>query len=99
MDEFNEKIDKIKETVGDESTALISNELISLTTEHQASLKDIEEKNAEIAKLKKDKENLIAANSELYLRVGNQMKEEEQQKTEEPERIELNDIIKNGKLL
>lgn len=99
MDKFNETIDHIKEKVGEENSALISDELISLMTEHKSLTEQNSEKTQQIETLKSEKDDLVNANAKLFRRLGF----EDEQKTtfstpnqaepKESEEIKIGDII------
>lgn len=107
MDNFNKTIDHIKEKVGEENSALISDELISLMTEHKSLTEQNNEKAEQIATLKSEKDDLVNANAKLFRRLGF----EDEQKTtfttpdntiqnKESEEISIGDIINdNGDLI
>ena len=99
MDKFNETIDHIKEKVGEENSALISDELISLMTEHKSLTEQDNEKSKQIETLKSEKDDLVNANAKLFRRLGfedeqktNFITNETEQKTE-VEEIKIGDII------
>lgn len=99
MDKFNETIDHIKEKVGEENSALISDELISLMTEHKSLTEQDNEKSRQIETLKSEKDDLVNANAKLFRRLGfedeqktNFITNETEQKTE-VEEIKIGDII------
>ena len=99
MDKFNETIDHIKEKVGEENSALISDELISLMTEHKSLTEQDNEKSKQIETLKSEKDDLVNANAKLFRRLGfedeqktNFITNEAEQKTE-VEEIKIGDII------
>lgn len=97
MDNFNETIEHIKEKIGEESSALISDELLSLMSEHKSICDQSESMENQITTLKQEKENLVDANSKLFQRVGfenNLNTHLESQSKVEPERkISIGDII------
>lgn len=107
MDDFNKTIDHIKEKVGEENSALISDELISLMTEHKSLTEQNNEKAEQIKTLKSEKDDLVNANAKLFRRLGF----EDEQKTtftttdnsapnNESEEINIGDIINdNGDLI
>lgn len=106
MDKFNETIDHIKEKVGEENSALISDELISLMTEHKCLTEQDNDKAKQIETLKSEKDDLVNANAKLFRRLGF----EDEQKTsfttpdnttqESVEEIKLGDIInQKGELI
>lgn len=99
MDKFNDTINHIKEKVGEENSALISDELISLMTEHKALTEQNDEQATQINTLKTEKDDLVNVNAKLFRRLGFEDKEEmtynqnnTEQKTECTE-IQLGDII------
>lgn len=106
MDKFNETIDHIKEKVGEENSALISDELISLMTEHKCLTEQDNDKAKQIETLKSEKDDLVNANAKLFRRLGF----EDEQKTsfttpdntpqQSVEEIKLGDIInQKGELI
>lgn len=106
MDKFNETIDHIKEKVGEENSALISDELISLMTEHKSLTEQDNEKSKQIETLKSEKDDLVNANAKLFRRLGFEDEKEttftsnntEQEK--ESVEIQIGDIINNkGELI
>lgn len=99
MDKFNDTINHIKEKVGEENSALISDELISLMTEHKALTEQNDEQATQINTLKTEKDDLVNVNAKLFRRLGFEDKEEmtynqgnTEQKTGCTE-IQLGDII------
>lgn len=107
MDNFNETINHIKEKVGEENSALISDELISLMTEHKSLTEQDNEKAKQIETLKTEKDDLVNANAKLFRRLGF---EDEQKttfsnnpmpnETNESEEIQIGDIInEKGEIL
>lgn len=99
MDKFNDTISHIKEKVGEENSALISDELISLMTEHKALTEQNNEQTEQINTLKSEKDDLVNVNAKLFRRLGFEDKEEmtfkgntTEQSTESKE-IQLGDII------
>lgn len=107
MENFNKTIDHIKEKVGEENSALISDELISLMTEHKSLTEQNNEKAEQIETLKSEKDDLVNANAKLFRRLGF----EDEQKTtfttpdnsaqsNEGEEINIGDIINdNGDII
>lgn len=70
MEDFNKSIDSIKEKIGEENSALISDELVGILSEHKAMQDKTEEYAKQIDSLKQEKENLVTANSKLFQRLG-----------------------------
>lgn len=107
MDKFNETIDNIKEKVGEENSALISDDLISLMTEHKSLAEQSNEQTKQIETLKSEKDDLVNANAKLFRRLGFEDEHKtsfsEPYKTEqnsEDKEIEIGDIInEKGELI
>lgn len=100
MDKFNETIDHIKEKVGEENSALISDELISLMTEHKSLTEQDNDKARQIETLKSEKDDLVNANAKLFRRLGFEDEQKTTYHTEqdgkqktESEEIKIGDII------
>lgn len=99
MDKFNETINHIKEKVGEENSALISDELIALMTEHKTLTEQNEENNKKIETLKSEKDDLVSANSKLFRRLGFEDEQKttyinsQTQQNEEVKEIKIGDII------
>lgn len=99
MDKFNETINHIKEKVGEENSALISDELISLMTEHKALSEQNNEQTEQINTLKSEKDDLVNANAKLFRRLGFEDTEKtsfvQPQTPQEPEvkEISIGDVI------
>ena len=99
MDKFNETIDHIKDKVGKENSALISDELISLMTEHKSLTEQDSEKAKQIETLKSEKDDLVNANAKLFRRLGFEDTQEttfthnEAKQEKEVEEIKIGDII------
>ena len=99
MDKFNETIDHIKEKVGKENSALISDELISLMTEHKTLTEQDNEKAKQIETLKSEKDDLVNANSKLFRRLSFEDSQEttfvknNTEPKKESEEIKIGDII------
>lgn len=70
MDNFSKAIDSIKEKIGEENVALVSDELAEILSSHQAEVESGIEKDKEIGTLKSDKESLVNANAKLFQRLG-----------------------------
>ena len=61
---------KIQEKLGQENSALISEELATLMTDNANVNSQIEKQTSEIETLKSDKEKLLDVNSKLFLQVS-----------------------------
>ena len=92
-DKFNQIIDGVKEKLGEEATALISDDLAILISDNTQTNKDLEDRDKQINTLKQDKENLIKTNGNLLQQVSvgkeedfsfNQNKQKENEEKKEP---------------
>ena len=107
MDNFNSIIDTIKEKVGEEDSALISDELLSLMTQHKATVEQNDKDAKTIESLKTEKEELVSTNAKLFRRIGFEDNEPmtfgtQQNNTneKEDEEIKIGDIINdNGDII
>lgn len=68
-DKFNQLINGLQEKLGEEATALISDDLGILISDNTQVNQELENKNKEISNLKQDKENLIKTNGNLLQQV------------------------------
>lgn len=101
MDNFNKTINEIKEKVGEENSALISDELISLMTEHKSLTEQNESNAKQIETLKSEKDDLVNANAKLFRRIGFEDEQRttfstnETKQNKESEEIQIGDVINN----
>ena len=72
---FEETLNKMQEKIGKETSGMIADDIASLLSYENARNKDIQSKDDEIEKLKKDKEMLIEANGNLLQRIGAEKEE------------------------
>ncbi len=70
MDAFNDNIEQIKSKIGEENSALISEELIDIMSSHKTIQDNLAAKEQEITSLKKEKDELIQTNGKLFLKLG-----------------------------
>lgn len=68
--DFQNLVNGIQEKIGEETTSTIADDLGILITDNVQMNNELEEKDKEISKLKKEKENLISANGNLLKQVG-----------------------------
>lgn len=92
-DKFNKLINGLQEKLGEENTALISDDLAILISDNTQTNKDLEDRDKQINTLKQDKENLIKTNGNLLQQVSvgkeedfsfNQNKQKENEEKKEP---------------
>lgn len=79
---FEETLSKMQEKIGKETSGIIADDIASLLSYENARNKDIQTKDSEIEKLKKDKEMLIEANGNLLQQIS--VEKEEALKPEAP---------------
>lgn len=68
-DKFNELINGVREKLGDENSSLIADDLAVLISDNAQVNSELNEKDNQIEKLGKDKENLIKVNGNLLQQV------------------------------
>lgn len=95
-DRILELTENIEKTLGSESYAMISDTVGELLTGNSENMKAIEERDAEIAKLKDRNEKLVAANGALLKKVPMVRSDDEDEKSskkEAPKKINLKDAF------
>lgn len=80
---FEETLTKMQEKIGKDNAGIIADDIASLLSYESARNKDIQYKDSEIEKLKKDKEMLIEANGNLLQQIS--VEKEEVLKPEQKE--------------
>lgn len=83
---FNNLINGIKEKLGEENTSLIADDLAVLLSDNTQVNTELENKDKEIEKLGKDKENLIKVNGNLLQQVTDDKIDENDFKFNEKEK-------------
>lgn len=104
IDELKVLIDKIKEGLDETTSALISEDLLSIVSTYQLALDEIAKKSEELEKLVADNEELLKVNGRLFQKIGfeEDIKDEsEELKSEnEEEEITLDEVIdEKGELI
>lgn len=69
-DDITKAVAQIKDKIGEENSALVSDELAAILSSHQAGLEQKAADDKTISTLKSDKENLVNANAKLFQRLG-----------------------------
>lgn len=86
--EFQDKMNKMQEKIGQDSSSLIMDDIAMLLTDNQNMNKSLEDKDNEIAKLKARNESLMNVNANLLQQVpmadDPQTKPAEDEKEKEP---------------
>lgn len=84
----------IRERLGEENSALVSEDLLNVLSSYKASLEKIVELETENEKLKADKEELLKTNGKLFQKIGfEKEKEAEEVKLENEEEKTTEEII------
>lgn len=68
-EDFNKLINGVRQTLGEENTSLIADDLAVLISDNAQTNNELQNKDEEIKILKKDKENLIKVNGNLLQQV------------------------------
>lgn len=103
-EEFETKVDELKESLGDEG-AKHADEFIAFKSAFKDKVDTIENKNEEIEKLTQDNSDLLKTNGKLFQQVGNEIKGEDDitsVSTEPPaeKKIDIHDIFdKHGRFI
>ncbi len=100
-EEYETLINKIKGNVDETQGALISEDLLSVISNYNSALDEIDKINKENETLKKDKDELLKVNGKLFQKIGFEKEEEKpaSAQEEQPE-IKIEDIINDkGELI
>ena len=104
IDELKVLIDKIKEGLDETQSALISEDLLSIISNYQLAMDELNKVNEEIGKLKADNEELLKVNGRLFQKIGfeEDIKDESSElpSEESEEEITLEEVIdEKGELI
>ena len=83
----------MRERLGEENSALVSEDLLNVLSSYKGVLDKITELTSENEKLKADKEELLKTNGKLFQKIGFEKEEEAEEVTEEPEEVSTEEII------
>ena len=100
-EEYETLINKIKDNIDDTQGALISEDLLSVVSNYNSALDEIDKINKENETLKKDKDELLKVNGKLFQKIGFEKEEEKPTlvEKEQPE-IKIESIInEKGELI
>lgn len=98
QEEFNNLTNSLKEKLGDENTALISDELASIINNSNSMYQTIRNNEDTITKIKKEKEDLISTNGKLLQQIPVGFEKEEKEEKEEKKNVSFKDFFdENGK--
>lgn len=83
----------IREKLGEDTSALIADDLGTLLTENETTINEIETKDIEINQLKTHNTQLIASNGNLLQQISMGTNENKQEIKKENEKINLKDLF------
>ena len=83
----------MRERLGEENSALVSEDLLNVLSSYKGVLDKIAELTSENEKLKADKEELLKTNGKLFQKIGFEKEEEAEEVAEEPEEVSTEEII------
>lgn len=100
-EEYETLINKIKGNIDDTQGALISEDLLSVVSNYNSALDEIDKINKENETLKKDKDELLKVNGKLFQKIGFEKEEEKPTLPQEDQaEIKIEDIINDkGELI
>lgn len=99
-EEYETLINKIKGNVDETQGALISEDLLSVVSNYNSALDEIDKINKENETLKKDKDELLKVNGKLFQKIGFEKEEEKPTLPQEQAEIKIEDIINDkGELI
>lgn len=92
--------DSVRSRIGEENSAIISNDLLGITGMFVDLMNESASKDAIIDKLTKDKQELLAVNGQLYQKIGFESSKPLDKEDEEDKKIEISEIInEKGELI
>ena len=101
-EELETLINKIKEGLDETTSALVSEDLLSIISNYKLGIDKLTELSDEVEKLKADKDELLKVNGKLFQQIGFDKEEESpaEEVTPEEEEITVEDIIdEKGELI
>lgn len=94
-EELETLVNKIKDGLDETTSALVSEDLLAIVSNYNLLVDSIAEKEAELAKLRDEKEELLKVNGRLFQKIGFDKEAEEEAEEEKPaeEEIKIEDIV------
>ena len=97
-EDFEKLVNKIKDGLDETTSALISEDLLSIISNYNMAIDSIEETKAENEKLKADKDELLKVNGRLFQKIGFDKEDAEdddkkEEKEDDKEEIKIEDVI------
>lgn len=103
FDEFEALINKIKESLDETASALVSEDLLSIISNYKLGIDKLAELSDEVEKLKADKDELLKVNGKLFQQIGfdnEETSEVAEEIASEEEEITIEDVIdEKGELI
>ena len=85
----------MRERLGEENSALVSEDLLNVLSSYKGILDKIAELTSENEKLKADKEELLKTNGKLFQKIGFEKEEEAEEVADESEEVSTEEIIED----
>lgn len=97
-EDFEKLVNKIKDGLDETTSALISEDLLSVISNYNMAIDRIEETKTENDKLKADKDELLKVNGRLFQKIGFDKEDAEddgkkEEKEDDKEEIKIEDVI------
>ena len=97
-EDFEKLVNKIKDGLDETTSALISEDLLSVISNYNMAVDSIEETKTENEKLKADKDELLKVNGRLFQKIGFDKEDAEDdgkkdEKEDDKEEIKIEDVI------
>ena len=70
FEDFESLINKIKDSLDETTSALLSEDLLSIVSNYKIGLDKIEEVSKDLEKIKSDKDELLKVNGKLFQQIG-----------------------------
>lgn len=97
-EDFEKLVNKIKDGLDETTSALISEDLLSVISNYNMAVDTVEETKTENEKLKADKNELLKVNGRLFQKIGFDKEDAEddgkkEEKEDDKEEIKIEDVI------
>ena len=92
-EELETLVNGIKDKMDETSSALASEDFLSVISNYTLALDTINELNEKLDKITQDKEELLKANGKLFQKIGFDKEEKEETKKDAEDEIKIEDII------
>lgn len=102
FEDFESLINKIKDSLDETTSALLSEDLLSIVSNYKIGLDKIEEVSKDLEKIKSDKDELLKVNGKLFQQIGFDKPEENDVTPleDEEDEVKIEDVIdEKGELI